>query len=1458
MTDFIDIQRRFVDLTDAELEDTERLLSFSEHDLGPAVDWSELLKHRRIILLAEAGAGKTREMEEQAKRLVEEGRFAFFLPLESLDREPVVDLLSADDAGRFEDWKKDFEASAWFFLDAVDELKLTHGKLDRSLRHLSRSIDGHLGRTRVIISCRPSDWRPSLDLITVRNRLPVPVRSCRNSSRAGEEVFVEALRRDIRKPNPATQEEQDDAGQDSVRTVAMLPMSDAQIKLFAQQLGVDDAAAFLAEIAKQDAWKFARRPLDLTELIATWTSSGRLGTRAEQYEANVTSKLRDDPDRTDHGILTDVRARHGAERLALALTLTRTRTVRSPEQALHIQRAAGVLDAASILCDWTDAQRQTLLRRAVFEPATYGRVRFHHRSVQEYLAARHLQTLRQRGMSINALFRLLFAERYGVKVVRPSMRAVAAWLALWEDAVRSELVNREPEVLLVLGDPETLDLPARSDLVRAFVAAYGHGRWRGLNVPNDEVRRLAHSELAPVIRECWGNGPANDDVRDLLVTMIWQGPVESCADLALAAAFDTTWRPYDRIIAIRALLACGQKDSTRQLADHMIANRASWPDRVVHGVAADLFPRIITAKELIELMERTPEPIQTIGGFGWASKQIVDAIEPWSDSAIALRDGMANLIWRGSKPAQERFHICGKYDHLVPALATLCERQLSETLDGTDDDLIRACVIAFRFSNGEAGRRETGTLKAHFDVNTAMRRAAFWADLAIMDAAAPAKDDWQRFCCTAFDGLLGNLTQADRTWLEPVLADESRPDRRAVALYALIKFWHEGGRIVSELDAIRMRLKENAVLDRILTERTAPPEKGENRVTTESIERKQQRRQRIVDLREELRLENWTKWRDELLIDPVDAFSEEKRTRTLSNVHSWLAANSQERNRYNIWEKGALEQAFGPDIAGRAADAFRALWRTTRPRLWFAQPAKERNSTPDSWIFGLLGISVEAERPGWAAALSPDDARIAAAYAAIELNGFAPFIADLVEWHPAAVEKVIGAELSAELSVGGDHDYLPTLQYLAHAEGSLRQIFVRRLLVELRSWASTCVNDTGPRWARHLDQVLTILDASEDVADRRVIAKECADRYEAEPSGVLAMAWLKGAIRFDAVQGTQALVAALPDVKDLGVRCRAIETFSTLFGPDGVVVEIEDLGQRANALGQLVRCAYAFIRPEDDLIHEGVYSPNNRDNAERARSFLLASLVDTAGPEARRVVLELSDEPNFTRMSDRLRLLARERTAADAEFEVPFDVEAVTVLETRFEGPPRDREDLFAVLMDRLNDLAHDLAHHDFTDRRTVGSITEEAEMQRTLAWRLDNGANGAYRVTREDEVADRNSTDIRLSAVVGDQKAVVEVKIADSRWTLADLRRALRNQLVGKYLRHANCKVGCLLLSYHGEKSYWKHPDTGRHLRFAEMVGFLNDEARAIENETMHDVHVAVFGLDLTDPPVAPARCGN
>ena len=206
-----------------------------------------------------------------------------------------------------------------------------------------------------------------------------------------------------------------------------------------------------------------------------------------------------------------------------------------------------------------------------------------------------------------------------------------------------------------------------------------------------------------MIWQLWGDGPTNDEVRDLLLKLIWQGAIEGCADIAESAANNVDLSPSHRIAGVRALLACDQDRSARRIADSLLRKPDRWPERVIHGLAPDLFPKVISVVELIALIERTPEPKNTFGGFDWALRQIVETIDPWSSAGVELRQKLSDLIWRGRNAKQEWHQINGRFDYVTPALALLCDRQLSAAPDRRDPDLIWACVIAKRFGDAETG-----------------------------------------------------------------------------------------------------------------------------------------------------------------------------------------------------------------------------------------------------------------------------------------------------------------------------------------------------------------------------------------------------------------------------------------------------------------------------------------------------------------------------------------------------------------------------------------------------------------------------------------------------------------------------------------------------------------------------------------------------------------------------------
>ena len=329
------------------------------------------------------------------------------------------------------------------------------------------------------------------------------------------------------------------------------------MRRFAAGQGVQDVAAFMDAIAQADANIFAERPQDLLELISYWTEHGRIGSHAEMIAFNIEKKLleTESPDRAEARPLAKAKALKGAMLFAAALTFTRKNSIVLPDQPVDPIRTTQAINPQGLLPDWPTRDMQTLLGRALFDEATYGRVRFHHRSVREYLTAQWLLHLLQSGKSRRAIEGLLFARRYGLDVVVPSMRPIATWLALIA-----------PEILIEYGDPSRLPVEIRAWLLRRF-ASLNEGRSdTGASFDVTSVRRLADPKLAATVLDLLDRHRENEDVRKLLLRTIWQGQIADCTEAALSFALDATMDSYTRICGIWAVVATGNTNQKRRLA----------------------------------------------------------------------------------------------------------------------------------------------------------------------------------------------------------------------------------------------------------------------------------------------------------------------------------------------------------------------------------------------------------------------------------------------------------------------------------------------------------------------------------------------------------------------------------------------------------------------------------------------------------------------------------------------------------------------------------------------------------------------------------------------------------------------------------------------------------------------------------------------------------------------------
>ena len=299
--------------------------------------------------------------------------------------------------------------------------------------------------------------------------------------------------------------------------------------------------------------------------------------------------------------------------------------------------------------------------------------------------------------------------------------------------------------------------------------------------------------------------------------------------------------------------------------------------------------------------------------------------------------------------------------------------------------------------------------------------------------------------------------------------------------------------------------------------------------------------------------------------------------------------------------------------------------------------------------------------------------------------------------------------------------------------------------------------------------------------------------------------------------------------------------FASLFSRNEGI-DLNGPGLTAPLILRLLRLAYQHIRKEDDAQHEGVHSPDTRDNAERARNAILGTLFGSTGPKGWEAKLEMASDPLFAHLKERTLAVAEEKSAEEADA-TPLTESEFVILDKIGEAPPATRDAIFDMMRDRLDDL-DDLLLQDVSPRELWAAIADERLMRRELARALRESSRSIYTVDQEAVTADEKETDIRLRSTISSQQATIELKLADER-PGRDLFDTMRKQLLEKYMASDDCRAGCLLITISRERK-WEHPHTGKNLSFAELMEVLKEEAETISRELGGTVKLMAKGLDL------------
>jgi hypothetical protein len=1206
----------------------------------------------------------------------------------------------------------------------------------------------------------------------------------------------------------------------------------------------------MGAIDAANLWDFARRPLDLDWIVRYWTDHKRLGSLASMIDESLNERIREaDPERARRGTLDQTRARQALERIGAAMVLGRKQTIAIPDMDAPAGDQRGSIVLEDVLPDWTPDDRTQLLIRPAFDPATYGRARLHNDNegvVRAYLTARWLNRLRGANLSQRRLHDLLFTQRYGIDLVRPSMLQTAAWLSIWDDSVASEVLKRAPYLLFTAGDPASLSAPVRRAALLMLVERMKRGEDTPL-LDHGLVTRFAQPDIISTLREIWAANHQNEEIRLFILRLIWLGRLRECLDLAEAVSFGRFPDRYTTIISGRALLDSGDVQLLQRYADYIKRDSASIVTTAVWEAVEALFPELINVDDLLNILASIKLGDDEGGGFSldWHGKTLVERLTTARD-ADRLIEGLLGQL--AGQPVPDMNDFSSPEAQYAPALAAAATRSLE--LSAPDSVSSAALDAMLRLSDRRQAyhHRKSGDLEGAIRLvnsSAARRRISLWhvADRLAQHQYLHGRPLQHLFQLQAL-GWGPTLLLSDVEWLLDDAPNRIKPTERQLAIDAAMALWlHESNKD----EALRARIQSAATADPAMLETytgwVTPPVQTEEQIKAEQEIAEITRQGNEAQAERE---QSWLDFVSGLRADPgqlrtLSPMSAEKGVDPrIYNLWQLMSQAVRSNSKYAMDSLAPITAVIGEEVASGLMAGLSVAWRAWIPTLHSDRPPGQRNQLGNIDCMCIAAVSLEAaSRTNWAATLTEQEAVRAAQFATLELNGFPEWLVELATVWPGPVAQVLAKEAISDLDdpVPGVHHQI--LEFIDRSPKPIASLLWSHLYSELQARSAL--------GALALRPLLPTLVRGVPESEKPQLCALAIDRFNSIQDPQISAQYLGVAYAMDASKATDALTAKLDLLTELERTPLVERVLPQIFGShwsrEPVLVTAIDLP----TLERLVVLAYRIVKPEEDRdrANKGVYSPDERDMAEAARSSALEALIKTPGKATFDAITRMAAQHHLPFAAERLRGMAHGRAAEDAE-DSPWLGKEVADFEETAERRPATGKQLQALAIQRLADMQHDLLHGDFQQGKTLAAQPDERAVQNWLADRLRQLQGASYSIEREPHVVDEKEPDLRFRARATDASVATEIKVAGS-WSLAQLEDALTVQLCGQYLRAQDGREGILLLvNQEARPKGWQLPE-GTFIDFNQVVDHLRAMAVAICSSSSDGPQPEICAIDVS-----------
>lgn len=1416
---FIDLDRTFSKIRmDSDISDDTDLSN--RHGKIGELRWPDLLNHHRVVLLSEAGSGKTAETRNATRRLQAEGKTAFFLRIENVMAQ-LEDAFEEDGSyDEFERWRIS-DTEGWLLLDSVDEARLGDPReFENAIRKLGRLTKDIRAKAHILITGRSTAWRAITDLATCERAFEFDANP-RQALPAGDGGVEDTVQTTARETVPDS----------SFLMVTLDDIHGEQIDRFLEATGVKNVRAFRTAVERKEAESLTTRPLDFLELVDFWHEHHRIGTRLELMKSSINRRLEErDQDRAELKPIAPERLREGVRLLAAATTLGHNAAIRVPDGNANKKG----IPVRSVLIGWNDADVGVLLSRPIFEPGIYGTVRFHHRTVREYLAAEWLHELIRGASSRVKIENLFFRTQYGLQVINPSMRSVLPWLALLDERIRTRLEELAPEVFFEGGDPGQLPLSTRRNILRKACEQLAQPAHSWTITDYSAVQRFAHHDLTEDINELLVLYRSNDDIVWFLLRLVWHGEVAGALAEVKQFALNAQHK-YTRLAAIRAVLDLGTSQDIEDVRLALLAGDSEvnreWLVELVDGLQLDSE----WLPWLLQAIERTAKKERFSGRDTLAVKLSSLAVDCPLDNLPAFIQGLDVLLEKPPLKEQGFSAISKRFRWLAEVAGFAALRLLQARAPYALNESVLAVLskLAQVHIYDERDTRELGErLREIVPTWPEFDYKLFWHDVAIARQGRvhrePVTQVWQLLGFQPF----WSLNKENFSLACSEIGSLTDMQDRLMALSMAFNIYIENDKPSSWVIQLRQATKCNPELRAHLETLLNPPTREVQEWEIKNAEWKEKAAQRKAEEAEHRR-----SWQEGLAAEVALINSPEAGVMTRSQAYllEHMRDSSSSSNTWSSSNWSSLVTEFGLSVAQTFRDGAISFWRGYRPTLLSEGAAP--NSTPYQVIFGLTGLAIEAkEKPTLFVQMSAEDARNAARYGLLELNGFPEWLPRLFALHARSVHEIVVHEILYELDA-------------PHSESTGNRVLQRFrwggdwMYEELASPLLTRLEQP----VSHLESLqLALTIVQESSVDDELLGALASRRALEKDNEEIAPTWYAVWVGAQPGVAIPALAAHIDSLVSDEEKAKFAMLFLIALVGSRTASRCRQNYKTVEDAKALYLLIHRYVRIADDIDRTGggVYSPGLRDDAQHARDGLLAIIRETPGKASFLALQEIAESHPAESLRPWSAFYAQQKATADSQTP-PWEPEKVIEFHKNLESTPSTHRELWSLAVDRLLDLKHDLEDGDSSYAEILLRTNQETSIRKFIGNWLRDHAAGRYVVPQEEQLADDKRPDYRIQNSDFYEPVPVELKLSQN-WSGPAHFERLENQLCGDYLRGINSSCGIFLLVNHGGQNTWESPKNGQ-VKFDDLVVALQEYWLSIAPKFPNVEDIKVIGIDLT-----------